>query len=186
MARPTAVSMAKFAKPKDALPAMWEALLSRERRLEKALTVKPERRPPAGPTTQQLVEARERPRVFARVRPLLKQEFERGAGYLEGLRVCTQLLTSDGGSGAEGREEAASDGAAPLNGVQAFQDGASREPIRGFDGVFGVDADNRKVFQAAVEPALPSVMSGSGVSVFCCASPRIDPLWLHPPAAPCR
>ena len=49
MEAPTAVSMAKFAKPHEAPADQWEALLEREERLEKALTVKPTPKR-AGPT----------------------------------------------------------------------------------------------------------------------------------------
>ena len=51
MAAPTAVSMAKYAKPRDTPAEQWKALLEREKRLDKALTVKPKPKH-AGPSTQ--------------------------------------------------------------------------------------------------------------------------------------
>ena len=41
MAAPTAISMAKYAKPRGAPADQWEALLEREKQLDKALMVKP-------------------------------------------------------------------------------------------------------------------------------------------------
>ena len=111
--------------------------------------------------SQELLKSCRPPRAFARVRPLL--EHEHGSSYLEGLAVHTALSPAVTFGGLAGEPGTRSAEAAAW--VDAFEDTASR--IGGFDGVFGVDAGNRQVFTAAVAPALPSVMDGSGVSIFC-------------------
>eukprot|EP00930_Biecheleria_cincta_P084959 TRINITY_DN74381_c0_g1_i1.p1 TRINITY_DN74381_c0_g1~~TRINITY_DN74381_c0_g1_i1.p1 ORF type:complete len:805 (-),score=121.59 TRINITY_DN74381_c0_g1_i1:29-2443(-) len=165
MPAPSAVSMAKHAKPRNAPPELWNALLTRERALDKSLIVVPAKRP-RGPTTRELLESCQRPRVFIRVRPLLKHEVHSGAQHLEGLTVSTSLSVSARCDTAE-EDKCKSSGHTGAQWVQAIEDSETRQPIGGFDGLFGVDADNCEVFAAAVEPVLPSVMEGSRVNLFC-------------------
>lgn len=122
--------------------------------------------------SQELLQLCRPPRTFTRVRPLL--EHEQAGSYLKGLALRTVLrpgLSLDdaaGGGGSGGEPDSLSAGAERSSScVDAFEDSGKHQTIGGFDGVFGVDADNRHVFSVAIAPALPSVMDGRGVSVFC-------------------
>ena len=162
MPAPSALPMAKHAKPKNAPAEQWERLLLRERQLEKALIVRPEAKL-RGPTIQQLLQSCKRPRAFVRVRPLLPNEVESGAQPLEGLRPSTCLSQHRNSGEAQGQPS----GDAPPSEDGVIALAGSSQPIGGFDGLFGVEAHNAAVFAAAVAPVLPLVLEGGRVSVFC-------------------